>query len=71
MSFGETHMDHVCGENLEHYDKERPHQGIENEFVNDPRRRSVTQPVESIPMCEIRSSARLGWLLKCDWRKSA
>ncbi|WP_425619061.1 integrase core domain-containing protein [Anatilimnocola sp. NA78] len=68
--FGETHMDHVCNEYLEHYHSERPHQGIgiENELLVRKRK---PKPVEAISLNEIQCSERLGGLLKSYSRKAA
>lgn len=66
--FGEKHMDHVCQEFLEHYHKERPHQGIENELVVKPKR-----PTESDvhSLADVRCTDRLGGLLKSYSRRVA
>lgn len=68
--FGETHLDHVCQEFLEHYHKERPHQGVENELVIKPKK-AKSAAVESISLDEIRCSQRLGGLLKSYGRRVA
>jgi putative transposase len=67
--FGETHMNHVCTEYLEHYHTERPHQGIgiENELLVRKRK---PKPVDAIPLNEIQCSERMGGLLKSYWRKA-
>ncbi|QDU28035.1 hypothetical protein ETAA8_31270 [Anatilimnocola aggregata] len=63
--FGKKHMDHVCKEYMDHYHKER------NALAIKPRTRNSTQPVESLPMNEIRCTQRLAVLLKSYGRKSA
>jgi putative transposase len=65
--FGSGHMDHLCGEYLEHYHTERPHQGIENEPVVKGTRGPLE---ETISLSEVRSSERLGGLLRSYWRKA-
>ena len=37
--FGEGHMDHLCREYLAHYHEERPHQSLDNEPLNTPKKR--------------------------------
>ncbi|WP_254508186.1 integrase core domain-containing protein [Anatilimnocola floriformis] len=75
--FGETHMDHVCEEYLEHYHTERPHQGegIANELLNRTKKRGrpKKQPAldVSLPLNEVQCSQRLGGLLKHYFRKAA
>lgn len=61
--FGKTHMDHVCAEYLAYYHTESPHQGegIDNELLIRKRK---AQPVDAIPLSEIRGSQRLGGLPK-------
>jgi putative transposase len=68
--FCETHMNHICQSYIEHYHTERPHQGqgIDNKLLI---RKRMTQPVDAIPLSEIRCSQRLGGLLNSYWRKAA
>ena len=73
---GETHMDRICEEFLEHYHTERPHQGegIDNEILCRPKKRGRPrkQPTldASVPLIDIQCSQRLGGLLKSYWRKA-
>jgi putative transposase len=75
--FGEKHIDRICKEFLEHYHTERPHQGegIDNQLLNRPkvRGRPRSRPFEdsTLLISEIRSSQRLGGLLKSYSRKAA
>ena len=34
--FGEKHVRHVVDEFIDHYNKERPHQGIGNRLITEP-----------------------------------
>jgi hypothetical protein len=61
-------MDQICGEYLEHYHTERPHQRIENELVVRPKRRRPLE--ETISLSEVRSSVRLGGLLRSYWGRA-
>lgn len=65
--FGSGHMDQICKEYLEHYHSERPHQGIENELVVKGTRGPL---VEAISLSEVRSTERLGGLLRSYWRRA-
>ncbi len=75
--FGERHMDHLCAEYLAHYHAERPHQGLDNELLNKPKRRGRPRTKrsdlqdETIPLCEVRCHSRLGGLLKSYSRRAA
>ena len=75
--FGETHMDRVCEEYLDHYHTERPHQGegIANELLNRTKKRGrpKKQPAldVSVPLNEVQCSQRLGGLLKSYSQKAA
>jgi putative transposase len=66
--FGEKHMHHICSEYLEHYLRERPHQGIANELVVKRKKRKQT---DVISLDDVRCSERLGGLLKSYSRKAA
>lgn len=73
--FGVRHMDYLCGQYLEYYHEERPHQGRENELLvrpdcrRQPRRSAET---DGLPLLhEIKCTARLGGLLKSYSRKAA
>ena len=54
LIFGERHLEYIINEYIEHYNHERPHQGIDNEIIEPP------------PQCngEIICHERLGGLLK-------
>lgn len=67
--FGSGHIDQICAEYLEHYHTERPHQGIENELVVGAKSRSGPLE-ETISLSEVRSSGRLGGVLRSYWRKA-
>ena len=62
--FGERHVRHVVTEYVEHYNTERPHQGVGN--------RRLTEPIEPPPKEGIvRCRERLGGLLKSYYRQVA
>jgi putative transposase len=77
--FGEAHMGRICEEFLEHYHKERPHQGvgINNELLIRPkkqgRRKKKRELLEGeiVPLSEFRCKQRLGGLLKSYSRNAA
>lgn len=75
--FGETHLDHLCAEYLAHYHAERPHQSLDNEPVQAPKKRGRPQTKrgevadEVVPLSEVRCTQRLGGLLKSYRRKAA
>jgi len=62
--FGEAHVQHVIAEYIEHYNKERPHQGIGNEVITKPK-----QPLsrDGPVLCR----ERLGGLLRSYHRAAA
>ena len=62
--FGESHVRHVIEQYAEHYNTERPHQGVGN--------RPLTEPVEPPPKEGIvQCRERLGGLLKSYYREAA
>ena len=61
LIFGESHLRYVVNEYVEHYHKERPHQGIGNNII-DP----LPQPKDGKIVCH----ERLGGLLK-SYRRAA
>jgi len=68
---GQRHMDHLCSEFVEHYHRERPHQGKENELLRPPRKRTSCASVESLSSRDVRCRQRLGGLLKHYHRAAA
>ena len=60
LIFGERHLRHVVNEYIEHYHKERPHQGIGNNIIEPP----------PVGQGEIVRQERLGGLLK-SYRRAA
>jgi len=68
--FGQRHMNYLCGQFVEHYHAERPHQGLANELPTPPRRRRAREP-DVVPLAEIGCRARLGGLLKHYYRRAA
>jgi putative transposase len=70
IAFGTQHLDHLCREYLAFYHEERPHQGIDNELIQRPKKRGrpkathgkITDQV--VPLTEVRCQQRLGGLLK-------
>jgi putative transposase len=66
---GTRHFDYLCKEFLEHYQKERPHQGLENCVPAArvrKRKKKMAAPVATMlpRLGEIRCKKRLGGLLK-------
>ena len=71
--FGTQHMDYLCGQYLEYYHTERPHQGKENELLV---RSAVETPADKVDAAlptlrEVRCRSRLGGLLKSYLRQAA
>ena len=62
--FGERHVRHVIEEYVEHYNTERPHQGIGNLRINAPEH----PPPRAGP---VTCRERLGGLLKSYYREAA
>lgn len=72
--FGRKHMDVLCSEYREHYHRERPHQGLDNELIQKPlpKKRKKSEPkVNTIRLNDIRCEERLGGLLKSYSRVAA
>jgi len=63
LIFGEKHFDYLVREYVEHYHKERPHQGLHNRLI------SGQPPPESVG--EVQCRTRLGGLLKHYYRAAA
>jgi putative transposase len=65
---GTRHLDYLCGQFLEHYHTERPHQGLENEVPVRPRKKKLRRAVDpklAIPkLAAIKCRKRLGGLLR-------
>ena len=62
--FGEKHVRHVVDEFIDHYNKERPHQGLGN--------RLITEPEEPVPRDgPVLCRKRLGGLLRSYHREAA
>jgi len=62
--FGERHLRHVVSEYVEHYNTDRPHQGIGNRRINEP---TAPPPQDGPVLCR----ERLGGLLKSYYREAA
>jgi len=62
--FGESHVRHVIEQYAEHYNIERPHQGVGNRPLTEP---AEPPPEEGIVQCR----ERLGGLLKSYYREAA
>ena len=62
--FGESHVRHVIGQYVDHYNNERPHQGIGNRRINEP---PEPPPRDGPVVCR----QRLGGLLKSYRREAA
>lgn len=75
LFFGLKHLDSVAACFVEHYLRERPHQGKENELLipMTGRRRQVGEPADetSIPLGDVCCQHRLGGLLKHYSRQAA
>jgi putative transposase len=69
--FGEKHLNYIVREAVDYCLTCRPHQGLENELIQPPKRRRKTNPAEVLPMSEIGCTSRLGRLLKHYYRKAA
>jgi putative transposase len=66
---GESHLRHVVNEFVEHYNHERPHQGVGNVPLPDA---GESEPsVLPFPAGEVRCRERLGGLLKHYYRAAA
>ncbi len=63
-------MDHLCREFSEHYQAERPHQGLENALLTSRRKDRKGQP-DLVPLADIACRKRLGGLLRHYHRKAA
>jgi putative transposase len=65
---GTRHFDYLCREFLEHYHKERPHQGLENSVPvarTSKRKKMAATVAATLPrLGEIKCKKRLGGLLK-------
>ena len=71
---GETHMSLLCTEFREHYHRERPHQGLDNDLVQKPRsttRNRSDSSVDFIRISDICCQERLGGLLTSYSRRAA
>lgn len=62
--FGDRHIRHVIGEYVEHYNNERPHQGIGNRLINEP---AEPPPRDGPVQCR----KRLGGLMRSYRREAA
>jgi len=68
--FGKRHMDYLCREFVEHYQVERPHQGLDNNLLVS-RRRQKKRQTDLVPLGDVGCRIRLGGLLKHYHRKAA
>jgi putative transposase len=77
VMFGETYMDHMCQEYLQHYQRQRPHQGegIDNALLYRAKKRGRPKkkpsPAEVLHLNEVECSHRLGCPLKSYSRYAA
>jgi len=72
--FGRSHMNVLCSQFREHYHFERPHQGLDNELIQQPPAKRGKRPIEEpdiIRLSDIHCQERLGGLLKSCSRKAA
>jgi putative transposase len=72
--FGRAHMDVLCSQFRDHYHLERPHQGLNNELIQQPstrKRRKIIEEPDTVRLSDIRCQERLGGLLKSYSRKAA
>jgi putative transposase len=64
---GETHLNHLVSEYVEHYETERPHQGLGNSVLIPKKPPDESVPVPDQLICR----KRLGGLLKSYSRRAA
>jgi len=62
--FGQEHLDHVCGEYVQHYHLERPHQAMGNGMLV-----AASEPTTGTG--EVLSRERLGGVLRHYYRSAA
>ena len=62
--FGQEHLDHVCGEYVEHYHTERPHQALGKQPPIAP---GAPAPIAGVITC----AERLGGVLRHYFRDAA
>jgi putative transposase len=67
--FGEKHLRHLLKEYLQHYHRERPHQGLNNEPLSGLA--PVTEEATTLSFADVQCQERLGGLLKSYSRKAA
>jgi putative transposase len=65
---GERHLDHIVKEYVEHFNLERPHQGVGNVPLPEVGLEPITLP---FPDGEVKCRTRLGGLLKHYYRDAA
>jgi putative transposase len=74
---GQSHFDYLVREWLEHYHTERPHQGLNNQPLRQPKRRgrprkhNVLVAEQTVPPSDVRCKQRQGGLLKSYSRRAA
>lgn len=68
---GEAHLRHLVGEFVEHYNLERPHQGVGNVPLPEVGVEQAEPSVLPIPVGEVKCRTRLGGLLKHYYRDAA
>ena len=72
--FGEAHMSLLCAEFGKHYHLDRPHQGLDNELIQQPAKKTRGKhqvEVEKLRLSDIRCQERLGGLRKSYFRRAA
>ena len=72
--FGRAHMDYLCKQFGIHYHQERPHQGLDNELIQQSpskKRKKSIGKTDTTRISDIRCHERLGGLLKSYSRIAA
>jgi hypothetical protein len=72
--FGRKHMDVLCSEFKVRYHAERPHQGLDNELLQQPPKskpKRAELPPATVRLSDVYCKERLGGLLKSYSLKSA
>ena len=67
LKVGEAHLNHLVAEYVEHFETERPHQGLHNKLVV-----AAKPPNDNVPaLGQLQCRERLGGLLKHYERRAA
>jgi putative transposase len=68
---GQRHLRYLVNEFVEHYNHERPHQGLGNVPLSDADKQKDEPAVLPFPSGEVKCRERLGGLLKHYYRQAA